>query len=826
MKKRINILTTLCLALTALFFITSPLAAQNSAKPTAFLVYYDDDFELEVFDSSGEYVGDVFTGMELFPGSTIKTYNTTAEIQLDPNGSILKLSENSVFQIEAFQTTADESNDFSLFNGKLRVIAARAGLGYENYSIVTQSAVCGVRGTDFVIDSIGVVAVREGAVEFSSLLSGDTISVIAGQMADVFADTFKAAAMSAQSLASVFGGMDFKGTDPGQVPGHTAAPEPAAASDQEAGSGDAAPEDQNAAGDGTGDSGTSSEGTDEGGNTGEASSSDQQASDGTTGEASDGTSGAGTDNGQAAAGTEGAAAGGETAGEKAPKASPVPLSTGSAAGIITGAKKKEGSRNAETTAPAETAQTEKQPGPFDDFMSKLWDMLGFEIGSLNVEGTTYAKAVIQPTFDTGKFKAKLYIPVIYQDNLFDPESWYHPAGNDEYSFGTDQTGFSDIFFDVLNDLFLKINYIQYGDNGDDFYIKFGNVQDMTIGHGILMRDFSNNFEFPAVRKVGINTGFNFEKFGMEAVLDNAAEPTIFGGRLVYIPFGSSFPMEIGLSGITDINPDSELETSTKLWDPMILNAAFDIGLPIHFLGLTLFADAAALTMYDTAGWHLETFYNSSEPDFLTALNNYGIAAGVYGDIFDFLDYRFEYRFSKGIFTPSFYSNNYLFNKTAQYTALTDFIADPTATAYQEYTMGVYGELSANFFDAVMVSGGYFWPWHLNDGVVSMDAEDQFMISAVLMPDVIPVVGLHGSVTYTRTGLYTSIVEAVEGTTPFQLLDQATIFSGELIYPFDDYLDIALQFATAYTRDDYGNLQYTDGVLDTYFAMTVDMRVHF
>ncbi len=221
MKSKTKFLTAFGLVLTALILFTVPVTAQQSSNPTAFLVYYDDDFELEVFDSTGDYIGEVFIGMELFPGSTIKTYNTSAEIQLDPNGSILKISENSVFQIEAFQTTADESNDFSLFNGKLRVIAARAGLGYENYSIITQSAVCGVRGTDFVIDSIGVLAVRDGEVAFSSLLSGDTISVISGQIADVFADTFAATAASAQSLASIFSGMDFNGTDPGQVPGHT-----------------------------------------------------------------------------------------------------------------------------------------------------------------------------------------------------------------------------------------------------------------------------------------------------------------------------------------------------------------------------------------------------------------------------------------------------------------------------------------------------------------------------------------------------------------------------------------------------------------------------
>ena len=41
------------------------------------------------------------------------------------------------------------------------------------------------------------------------------------------------------------------------------------------------------------------------------------------------------------------------------------------------------------------------------------------------------------------------------------------------------------------------------------------------------------------------------------------------------------------------------------------------------------------------------------------------------------------------------------------------------------------------------------------------------------------------------------------------------------------LDIALQFATAFTRNEDGNLFVNeDGSLDTYFAMSIDMRIHF
>ena len=746
-----------------------PLTAQDTGEPSAFLVYYDDDFELEVFDSSGEYLGEVFMGMELFPGSTIKTYNTTAEIQLDPNGSVMKISENSVFQIEAFQTAADESNDFTLFSGKLRVIAARAGLGYENYSIVTESAVCGVRGTDFVIDSIGVLAVLDGEVAFSSTLNGDTISVMSGQIADVFADSFQAVAATAQSLSSIFSGMDFKGTDPTQVPGHNPSTELKPDDSEDGDKQDA----------------------DEGGNE------DQD--------------------GGEKVGSGDADEGGDD------KAAPDTAKSGSAAGAITGRSRPDNTaqKDDETEEPAAPAE----PGPFDDFFKAVGDLVNLEIGSVNIDNKTYAKAVFQPEFEIGDLSLGLYIPIIYQNDLFDPNTWYWPAGNNEYSFGFDKTTPEDFVLDMLGDIFLKIRYIQLGDNGDDFYLKFGNLDNMSIGHGILMYNYTNNLEFPAVRKVGLNTGINFEYFGFEAVVDDASDPSIFGGRLVYIPFGQGFPLGIGASAITDINPDSMTETTeTVLFNPMIINGAVDLGLPVDLLGLTVFAQAAGMLPYINDRWWPEALYNDTG-DFLTSLNNYGVSAGIYGELFSFIDYRLEYQLSKGIFRPSFYNAGYNQNKNLYYEEIVAYTQNLSAAEYQAVTMGVYGELSMNLFDAVILEGGYKWPWEINGTTVNTDVDDYFFLTLEIMPDVIPIAGLYGSVTYARTGLVGDIVDAASGTA-FTLIDSTTILNGELVYPFDQALEIALQFSTVISRDSNGVIQMTAGVPDYYFAMSIDTRLNF
>ena len=71
----------------------------------------------------------------------------------------------------------------------------------------------------------------------------------------------------------------------------------------------------------------------------------------------------------------------------------------------------------------------------------------------------------------------------------------------------------------FKDLALKVKYLEYGNQQfDPFFIKVGNLASFTLGHGMLMNDYANDSEFPAVRKVGLDLGMNVankESFGFE-----------------------------------------------------------------------------------------------------------------------------------------------------------------------------------------------------------------------------------------------------------------------------------------------------------------------
>ncbi len=750
------------IAAAALLLIIPFFAFAQDGAPVAVLEYFDNPDGIQVISAEGQ---DVFPeyGMELIPGDKIKTTQSVAELRLDPNGSVIKLSTNTEFGVESLQNRDNsDSNTFSLVTGKLRAIAARSG--NEKYEINTQTAVCGVRGTIF---GIGVdpgnseaALVEKGSVTFTKKATGQVVELGAGMLADTFAETFQAIEVSAERMSEFFQGIEefeAETINPDEVPGNES---------EEVAEAETAEE--------------------------------EVVEDDTT---------------------------------------------------ATEAPEEEGETVTEEVTPEEAAEE----GLFEPIMDWAREALGMEIGTITIDNRTYSKAVLQPEFDLGKLKMGLYLPIIYETNMFDPDDWYRPRGNDEWSFGTD-IGWSDnpldAAKDAAGDLFLKIRYMQIGEQRDKFYLKVGNLDNMTIGHGILMRNYANDSDFPSIRRIGVNTGFDFGVIGLEAVANDLAEPEIFGGRFYLRPFGTAFKLAIGASGIVDIDPAGELPaTSDTYGDPIFINAALDLDLPIveaDFLSIVLFGDVAGMVPYfretytdpDTgaaisqAGFYLDALILDDPAAGEFPLRNYGMAAGVFGNIF-VLDYRLEYRNYNGTFRPTFYGPNY---DRLRGTYVEDVFNDAVDPPDIGSTVGIYGEAGFAIGDKFTLDIGYLWPFIPGgeDGTGGFFGtptdDDQFTVEAVLEKGLIPVLDMHGSFTYNRTKFIPTLIEDPpdEDTTVMALLfDGNTTMSGELIYPVAETLDVAILVSTNIQREEDGSVIYDDnGIPKVNPSLSIETRVHF
>ncbi|OHD15629.1 MAG: hypothetical protein A2Y38_08410, partial [Spirochaetes bacterium GWB1_59_5] len=437
-------------------------------------------------------------------------------------------------------------------------------------------------------------------------------------------------------------------------------------------------------------------------------------------------------------------------------------------------------------------------------MDWLRDVLGMEIGSITINGETWAKAVIQPTFTIGKLRTGLYLPVIYSSNLFDPSTWYRPSGNDEWSFGTDIGWNADNWLpalgDAAKDLALKIKFIEYGQPLEDkFFIKVGNLDSFTIGHGLLMRNYANDSDFPSIRRIGLNIGLDQGGWGFEALTNDLTDNQILGGRLYVRPI-PDFKLAIGLSGVVDLYPAADLDEATadSYGDPMFIGGALDLDLPIvqsGLLGIRLFADGAAMVPYvrndftydgnaGASGFGFDMVYANGD------IKNWGAAAGLIGNVL-FIDWRLEYRYFTGAFTPSFFDSSYERRRAGLVEEWAGYLSGANAIDDSPTVMGIYGEGGASILkDKLAFSLGYFWPW----ADVPIDqqlsaSDDYFKASLVILKGLIPVVDLQGTITYERKGLAKAIANNQLDT----LFDENTTFSGELAFPVPGAPNLDLAF---------------------------------
>ena len=702
--------------LIGLFFpLALVLAQAQSTDPRGVLVYAEDETALSVTDGAGNIL-EVYLGMDIPAGSSIQTYATTAELKLEPNGSIIKLARDTLMSVDTLQKGTAGSNNVSVKGGKIRAVIARLTGREDNYTFYSRNTICGIRGTDFVLSADDVLAVADGAVDFTKTATSETLRVTTGNMVSGAADIFALTALTAGDMDSLFGNLQFTGLNPADVPGHDLPVVEEQPEEQ--------PEE-----------------------------------------------------------------------EKSAEPAAVP---------------------AETAAqPDETPTGTEEPGD-DPLMKILGGVLAMEVGSFSVDGVTYSKLLFQPTFRVGRLEASLYLPFIYDQNLFDPADWYKPEGNNEWSFGTDQNSALDIVNDAFGDLFLKIRYLKWGKQRDPFYFAFGNYTGIDLGHGILINDYNNNSEFPAVRKVGLNLGAYGDRMDFEMVTEDLSAPLeqVAGARLAFPLIG---PLSLGFSAATDLAPaqnlDPALYQSYIDKDPILLNFALDLDFPLFdrsAFTMLFYTDGAAMIPIIQGQPQLDYFLGGEN-----IVRNYGASAGVLGNIF-ILDYKLEYQYADGVFHHGIYNSTYDKMRGERIREILDYMDSPVS---YDPRQGIYGQAGFTLAEILYFSTGYNWLWS-TDGP---DLENDYLqMTLSLKPDVIPVVGIYGSIGYSRTGFAAAVDSG-----HLSFIDDKTTFSGELVYPVSEYLDIAMVLASALSRDTSGEIIYdAGGKAEATYSVTLDVRLHY
>ena len=257
------------------------------------------------------------------------------------------------------------------------------------------------------------------------------------------------------------------------------------------------------------------------------------------------------------------------------------------------------------------------------------------LGFTFINGEPFLRFQLQPEIDLGKVGFGIGLVLLYSSS----EDGEHTI------LAEDGEKWNDI-----STLLRVVRYVRYGHLSESFYTRFGALDYATIGHGFIMSGYSNYDR----RGLRLNLSSETKKIGVETILNNVGDPTVFGGRLFVRPLQQEeggIPLlnslEFGGTYLTDIEPDPSLIPSG---DPLIA-LGVDVGFPlIHNKSLRL-------DVYDDVAFlNTKSETKAEEIDQITDIaigNAIGIGVSLSQALF-----KLEYRTFGAQFYPTIFDYTY------------------------------------------------------------------------------------------------------------------------------------------------------------------------
>jgi hypothetical protein len=200
-------------------------------------------------------------------------------------------------------------------------------------------------------------------------------------------------------------------------------------------------------------------------------------------------------------------------------------------------------------------------------------------------------------------------------------------------------------WDSWKDYLRAIRYFRYGHRRESLYFVYGALDNMYIGHGLIMGGYSN------YDRRGLRFDVNTNVFGAETILNNFADPNIFGGRIYLRPLQNLniAPLinrvTFGATYITDIDPNPESDS-----EDLLAAYSLDLSVPIiNALGLEIYNELASL--------------RGLVPD----KTGVGYAVGTGMEKFN-AHFKIEYRIFNEYFQPTPFDYTYEASKPLKFTA--------------------------------------------------------------------------------------------------------------------------------------------------------------
>ena len=192
-------------------------------------------------------------------------------------------------------------------------------------------------------------------------------------------------------------------------------------------------------------------------------------------------------------------------------------------------------------------------------------------GAVALNGKIYNQLSLKPEITHGKLGVGLDLYIYIDEN--------GEIYEDSWDFSDSES--------TLRTLLDKIYYVRWGQPYDKFYFKAGALDTYTLGHGILVNNYSNIIERPQIRRIGLNMKYRLnDKIKFEYFQSD------FKRSPGLIAFGVGFDLMprtvVKVNYATDLNQNSRLEELTTKYDRESLEEYYN--LIDHYVGMNMTFD--------------------------------------------------------------------------------------------------------------------------------------------------------------------------------------------------------------------------------------------
>tara|TARA_Y100000996_G_C22547299_1_gene652307 strand:- start:582 stop:2627 length:2046 start_codon:yes stop_codon:yes gene_type:complete len=266
---------------------------------------------------------------------------------------------------------------------------------------------------------------------------------------------------------------------------------------------------------------------------------------------------------------------------------------------------------------------------------------GLSLSSMN--GNPYSKIFINPNYKSLRF-------------LVDAELAYYAPYDDSPKI--------DIWNETIK-ILAKLRKFKYTNTNGNFEVELGrDLRDITLGHGLVVKNYSNRYNYPFYNSFGIDLDYSNRDFMNFKFFSSNIEDGFFALHASLF-VSKYFPLKLGFGAAVDMNQFSEIEDQYTLPKRDIKTFEFDSTYDLYNnkgYDVDFISEIAAIIFPEP---HYYKRYNSSEDlegGLKTKNGTWGTAVGFEGFYSDFFTVKTLFHYNDPLFLPSFFNSTYNFER--------------------------------------------------------------------------------------------------------------------------------------------------------------------